>query len=244
MSLGPLVVCFDLDDTLVSEREYVESGLRAAGAVLDRELAGGEPAGAWLVERWRRTGERDLFQQLLALRGAEAARWLPRLVAAYREHRPALAPRAGAVPALRALLAGGHRLALLSDGRVEVQRRKWEALGLSLPFAPVIFTDERGRAFWKPHPWGYERVMAAHPDAAGFVYVGDNPAKDFDAPDALGWTTVLLEHEENLYPADAGRRPRHVLRGFEALVALAAELCAGAAPARDLSRTPPSGTRT
>ncbi len=222
MSGAPRVICFDLDDTLVSEADYVESGLRAVGTLLDRELPGPEPGARWLVERWRQTRARDLFQQLLARRGAEEARWLPRLVAAYRAHLPTLAPRPGAVEALGAILARGDRLALVSDGWLDVQRRKWEALALPFPFAPVVFTDERGRGFWKPHPWGFEQVMAAHPDAAGFVYVGDNPAKDFEAPAALGWATVLLAHEQNLYSPSSDAVALPSARNFAELVALTA----------------------
>ncbi|HZZ83185.1 MAG TPA: HAD family hydrolase [Anaeromyxobacteraceae bacterium] len=241
----PLVVCFDLDDTLVSESDYVESGLHAVGALLDRELPGPEPSGPWLVERWRRTRARDLFQRWLAERRADETRWLPRLVAAYREHRPVLAPRPGAVEALGAIVARGDRLALLSDGWLEVQRRKWEALALALPFAPVVFTDERGRPFWKPHPWGYQQVMAAHRDAEGFAYVGDNPAKDFEAPDGMGWSTVLLDHPENLYRrADPGGA-RHLARSFREILELTAPGGAGRTlDGAQLSRSPSSGTRT
>ncbi|BDG08528.1 HAD family hydrolase [Anaeromyxobacter paludicola] len=218
----PRVVCFDLDDTLVSEADYVESGLRAAGALLDRELPGPAPAGEALVRRWRETRGRALFQEWLEARGADPAAWLPRLVAAYRGHLPRLALRPGALEALQAVVARGDRLALLSDGWLESQRQKWRALALALPFAPVVFTDARGREFWKPHPWGFEQVMAAHPDADGFCYVADNPAKDFQAPLALGWRAVLLRHAENLHPAAAGPAPALEAASFAEVLALTA----------------------
>jgi len=191
------VFCFDLDDTLVSESEYVESGLRAAGALLDRWAPAARSA-EWMAALWRRDRPPDVFQRALARLGADPERWLPRLTAAYRAHRPVLTPRPGALALLGAITRRGDRLALISDGALDAQRRKWKALALPHRFDPIVFTDENGRACWKPHPWAYRRVMAAHPDARAFVYVGDNPAKDFLAPNALGWTTVQVLHPENL----------------------------------------------
>jgi putative hydrolase of the HAD superfamily len=218
------VFCFDLDDTLVSETEYVESGLRAAGELLDRDAPGSRSA-EWMVALWRRARPADAFQQALARVGADPARWLPRLRAAYREHRPALTPRPGALDLLGAITRRGDRLALISDGDLGAQRRKWEALALPHRFDPVVFTDEHGRACWKPSPFAYRRVMAAHPDARGFVYVGDNPAKDFVAPNALGWTTVQVLHPANLRRALPARgtaaAPGHVVSDLAGVLAVA-----------------------
>jgi putative hydrolase of the HAD superfamily len=199
------VFAFDLDDTLAPECDYVESGLAAAGALVDAAAPGGEPAGAWLVALWRGERARDGFQRLVAVRGLDPDVWLPRLKDAYRAHEPTLRPRRGAVEALSALEASGARLALVSDGYLDVQRRKWAALRLPNSFDPVVFTDEMGRDHWKPHPWGFERVMAAHPSARRFVYVADNPAKDFIAPNRLGWTTVMLRVADAIHPAEAAR---------------------------------------
>lgn len=204
MNVGVHVFCFDLDDTLFSESDYVESGLRAAGALVDAEAPAPEPAGDWLVALWRRERARDAFQQLLRRRGLDCEAWLARLKGAYRAHDPNIRPRAGVLDALERLLDRGARLALISDGPVEVQRRKWSALGLSRGFHPVVFTDEKGPGYWKPHPWAFECVMRAHPTASRFLYVGDNPAKDFIAPNRLGWTTVMVRDDRNLHGVACG----------------------------------------
>jgi putative hydrolase of the HAD superfamily len=196
---GGDVFCFDLDDTLFSESDYVESGLRAAGTLVDAEAPGPEPAAAWLVSLWRRERARDAFQRMLRARALDESVWLERLKQVYREHRPKIEPRAGVREVLRRLRDRGTHLALVTDGALDVQRRKWAALGLSPDFHPVVFTDAWGREYWKPHPWGFECVMRAHPAARRFVYVGDNPAKDFIAPNRLGWTTVLVRDDRNLY---------------------------------------------
>lgn len=224
MNAGAQVFCFDLDDTLFSESDYVESGLGAAGALVDAEAPGPEPAGAWLVALWRRERAHDAFQQLLLARGLDAEGWLPRLREAYRAHQPDIQPRAGAREALGGLLDRGARLALVADGHLDVQRRKWAALGLSRDFHPVVFTDERGREYWKPHPWAFECVMQAHPAASRFLYVGDNPAKDFIAPNRLGWTTVMVRDARNLHPASCAAADAAPHLTVECLAALV-DLC-------------------
>lgn len=215
------VFCFDLDDTLISEREYVESGLRAVGCMLDElSRARCSASGEWLVAEWRRARTRDLFQRRLAQLGLDPA-LLPRLVEEYRMHDPVIALREGAHDVLDALSQRGDRLALISDGHLESQRRKWRALRLDVPFHPLIFTDEKGHDFWKPHPWSFESVMRSAPDATSFVYIADNVDKDFIAPNRLGWTTVELRHPENLRPhrdAAGDARPDLEFRGFDALL--------------------------
>ncbi|WP_242343908.1 HAD family hydrolase [Anaeromyxobacter terrae] len=218
------VFCFDLDDTLISECEYVESGLRAVGRRLDElSRARRGASGEWLVAEWRRARPRDLFQRRLAELGLDPG-WLPRLVQEYRTHDPVIALREGARDVLAALSRRGDRLALVSDGHLEPQRRKWRALRLDVPFHPVIFTDERGRDHWKPHPWSFESVMRSAPDAKAFVYVADNERKDFVAPNRLGWLTVQLRHPENLRPClevGGDARPTLEVDRFGALLEIA-----------------------
>lgn len=223
MSGATPVFCFDLDDTLVSESDYVESGLRAAGEVVDAVAHAPASAGDWLVALWRRERPRDGFQRLLRERGLPEDEWMPRLRAAYREHTPVLELRRGVRDVLRALAGRGARLALVTDGYLDVQRRKWGALRLCGVFDPVVFTDERGREFWKPHPWAFERVMSAHPGASRYVYVADNPVKDFIAPNRLGWTTVMVRDVRNLHPQQAvaaEAAPRVVMESLEHLLRL------------------------
>lgn len=238
MNTCTAVFCFDLDDTLVSESDYVESGLRAAGAIVDAAAPGRESASEWLVGRWRRDRSRNGFQLLLAERGLHVEPWLQRLKDAYRAHMPVLRLRPGVPEVLAALARRGFRLALVSDGYEDVQQRKWAALAIEEHFDPIVFTDERGRAFWKPHPWAFERVMQAHPSATHFLYVADNPAKDFVAPNRLGWTTVMVCNEANVHSstevADGGA-PAVTVHAFAALLELELVRASGNHPSRPAS---------
>ena len=56
---------------------------------------------------------------------------------------------------------------------------------------------DRGRDHWKPCPRGFERIREAlGAPPAQCLYIGDNPAKDFRAPKALGWRTLGVRHPQ------------------------------------------------
>src|SRR5258706_10112675 len=135
-----------------------------------------------------------LFDRALANLGiAPRPALVAALVAYYRSHRPDIRVAADAEDFLRA--DHGFAFALVTDGDQISQRRKIEALGLDrFGIDPVICTDDWGRDYWKPHPRAFEAVAASRPnDHWAFLYVADNPAKDFVAPRALGWRTVQID---------------------------------------------------
>lgn len=183
---------FDLDDTLFAERDYVLGGFRAADKWLEAEH-----------------GLRGLFEEAVTLfdqglRGTIFDRALPRiggtangaviagLVHAYRSYCPALVLCPDAAEIL-SWAEGRFRLALVTDGYADVQQRKIESLGLEKRIGCRVLTDVLGRRFWKPSAEGFNRVMAELPGCRdGFVYVADNPRKDFIAPRELGWRTARI----------------------------------------------------
>ena len=96
----------------------------------------------------------------------------------------------------------GARLAILSDGRSVTQRLKINALGLgSIP----IFLSEDYQSV-KP---GVERFLAIEQEWPGsrYVYVADNPVKDFVSPRARGWLTIgarWISPRVHPFPANVG----------------------------------------
>lgn len=188
-------VVLDLDDTLFPEADFVRSGFRA----VDRWLVEQEGVRgfATVAERHFAAGLRGkIFDAALTELGmpCEPER-VARLVEVYREHAPELSLETQVVELLD-WLSPRFNLAVLTDGYAAVQRRKFEALGLRRWVDCLIVTDEIGRDFWKPHPAGFERIMARFGgEPAGYVYVADNPRKDFIAPKQLGWRTVRFRQE-------------------------------------------------
>ena len=186
-------VVFDLDDTLYPERDYVLSGFGAVDKWL--EETHGLSGFAVLAGRHFEAGSRGkIFDECLPLVGRRAeAELIARMLAVYRDHEPAIRLFPDADRALERTTQAGRNIALITDGYAGVQARKIRALGLESRITCRIITDELGREHWKPSPEPFRRVMAAFPGPqAGYVYVGDNPRKDFIGCRQLGWRSVRM----------------------------------------------------
>jgi putative hydrolase of the HAD superfamily len=185
-------IVFDLDDTLYLERDYVLSGF---AAVHD-----------WLVKEHQWDGFIDhatglfqaghrgrIFNEALADSPLpDDSDLVARMIAIYRDHIPKISLLAEADLTL-AWAGRSFRTAIVSDGFLGVQQRKIDALGLEARVPLIVLTDAFGRTFWKPNPKAFQTVMQAMPgEAAGYVYVADNPRKDFLGPRGLGWRTVRI----------------------------------------------------
>lgn len=183
---------FDLDDTLFMERDYVFSGFAAAGRWLDTHHAVTDSAAVF--RQLFSAGQRErIFDTALALLRVDAGpAAVSQLLAIYRQHEPKLQLLEDAVEFLDWASTRFH-LALITDGYALVQTRKIRALGLEARIACRILTDELGREFWKPSLEPYRRIMACYPGPAdGYVYIADNPHKDFQGARQLGWRTVRV----------------------------------------------------
>lgn len=219
----PAVIVFDMDDTLYPEADFVRSGHRAVAERVWQDLRVDiEPE----LRRRFAAGQRgDLMSAALAALDVEVPHDYIRrvLVLVYREHAPTIRPYVETLPVLTELRARGHRLALLSDGWAEVQRRKLAALGVAALFDEVVFTDELGQDAWKPSPVGFERILTTlgvAGDAA--MYVSDNPYKDFAGPHQLGMRTVRIvrpgtEHGEALAPT-LEHQPQRVIHALHEML--------------------------
>ncbi len=192
---------FDLEDCLYPERDFVFSGYRAmARQVMQDYHLDVEPRLRQLFDAGRRG---DLFSQVLSEHKIDVdEEYLRSLVAIYRNHWPNIKPYLD-TEVLAHLKDLGFRLGLLSDGWLDVQRRKLAAVGLEPLFASIVFSDELGGpSFWKPCPEPYTRTLEnLDLEPSECVYIGGNPAKYFLAANRLGMRTVRIrrpggEHEK------------------------------------------------
>lgn len=194
-------IVFDLDDTLYPERAFTFSGYEAVARAFADRL--GAPTGA-LVSRMRElfdTSDRGrVFDVIVAETAAADVEGLaPAMIETFRTHQPTIRLHPDADAALTGL-ARHCRLGLISDGPLQMQNNKIDALDLRPRFDEIILTDQWGRQYWKPHPRAFEemsRRLGVPPAAC--TYVADNPAKDFLAPNALGWQTVSVRRSDGIY---------------------------------------------
>ncbi len=219
-----LHVVFDLDDTLYPERDFAIAGFRAASRWAEAEL-GVSDLTAEMTAMLDSGTLGQLFPTVLA---RHAPIHTPQQLEAFREaYRRcdglALSLFEDAVAALDHYQRQGP-IGLITDGTHHVQARKVAALGVEDRFARIVFTDALGpdRAYFKPHPRPFEEMVAAL-GAPGdrFVYVGDNPAKDFVSPNAMGWTSVLVHRDHprihDVAKVAPGGAPRHTISALTEL---------------------------
>ena len=182
-------VIFDLDDTLYSEKEYVKSGYRAVSNYLGGEyekklwsfFEEGKPA---IDELLKELGRVDEKAEVLEV---------------YRSHIPSIYLYTGVVEMMAELKEKGIKVGIITDGRPEGQRKKIKALGLKVD--DVIITDELGGAqFRKPCDISFRILVTRWQlNPADVVYVGDNLAKDFQAPQQLGMRSLWFNNADGLY---------------------------------------------
>jgi len=199
------VVVFDLDDTLCPERLFVKSGFRAVSSyvlqsgILDYDI---------FPELWSSFcsgGRGTVFNDVLRNAGVqEDEKLIAKLVEVYRLHHPEIVLYPDARFILH-FLRGKKKMGLLSDGYLRTQQNKIEALGIAGYFDVIVLTDALGRACWKPHTAGYEKIMeSCGAGRTEFLYIGDNPKKDFYGARRLGWRTVQVVREEGIYAEISG----------------------------------------
>ena len=196
-------VIFDLDDTLISEDEYIRSGYRAVSAFLKDMYGWDERMTARQLYDLYLESPRNVFNRLLE---AHDIRYkeneILELVEVYREHTPDVHFYPDVKPALAALKNRGVKLGLLSDGYAVTQRKKLTVLGVNgrKVFDKIIITDELGRDYWKPDPRPFIMMKEAFlADWSDIVYVGDNPEKDFFIGRDFSIMTVRIMRENSVY---------------------------------------------
>ncbi len=187
-------VIFDLDDTLYSEKEYVRSGYKAVSDY----LGGGYEEKLW---QYFMAGEPaiDRLLEELNCKDKKAA-----VLEVYRAHEPDIHMYDGVTELLKVLREKGIRTGIITDGRPIGQRNKLKALGIQHLVDDIIITDELGgEQFRKPCDIAF-RIMITRwrMNPAEVIYIGDNAAKDFQAPQQLGMKALWFDNKDGIYQAD------------------------------------------
>lgn len=202
------VIVLDLDDTLARERDYVRSGIRLATQWLAGQ-PGIPPTYSPEVARelmfsalGHRTNHYAPLEQYLESLGVSYEERMPAIVSMIRVHLPTgygLFPDAARF--LDRLRDKGIVTGLATDGRSATQRAKIQALGLERYIRPedIIVSGESGHD--KHDPDNFIGFVDRYPEASGFIYIGDNPEKDFHHPNLLGWETIcrLDPEDQNIH---------------------------------------------
>lgn len=192
-----LCVVFDVDDTLYLERDYVASGFRAVGAWVAEwlSIADFDRHCLDLFEGGQRGNVFDAALRFCDFPPNEEL--VSALVAIYRSHAPQITLIEDVACTLPQICRKWP-VAVITDGPVISQSRKCEALAITQLARPIVLTGTRGINFHKPQVASFQFV-ASQVKAKKYVYVADNPDKDFTAPRQLGWHSVRIRRKGGLH---------------------------------------------
>lgn len=174
-------VVFDLDDTLISEKEYIKSGyFHIAGIIEDRFAMDKNQVFDDLMSLFK-VSPLNVFNRLYNKYQIEYSKeMILDLVKEYRGHFPDIQFYDDVLPCLSKLKRSGIKVGIITDGYAIAQRQKLKAIQADEYFDEVIVTDELGREYWKPHPKAFELMKEKFKvNFDEMIYVGDNPEKDF-----------------------------------------------------------------
>ena len=182
------VICFDLDDTLYNEIDFLKSGFRSIARSV-------EPDWKTLLSRmfsiYRSGG--DAFRYIEETYKLSVTEQLE----IYRNHLPDIKAFTGVKSLFEEILCRMGRIGIITDGRSVTQRNKLKALGL-IEFPDLILISEE-TGYEKPHAYNFERILDNYPGHE-YCYIGDNLLKDFLVPNKLGWTTIgVLDNGKNIH---------------------------------------------
>lgn len=187
-------ILFDLDDTLYDEKQFVKGGFKAVSSYISKKNNINQNVMyRLLLDMLEKHGRGHIFDIVLKKVGLYNKKLIPKLIKVYRTHKPKIS----AYPEVRAVLSAlrkkGYKLGLITDGNVEAQRNKVEALKIKIFFNCIIFSDEYGIEKQKPSPFIYQKALEKLKVSLNeSVYIGDNPCKDFVNAKKLGMHTIRI----------------------------------------------------
>ncbi len=200
--LSRTVVVLDLDDTLYPERAYVRSGIRYVcnqlEVLLGRSLNEAFEAAISCKEDWL-----DVLRIGASLPSStkDSLLWM------YRLHSPAIVLDPVCAEFLQQMQRDAAAVVILTDGRAVTQRLKLQALGLA--HLRAYISEEYQSE--KPDSLRFRAIETDHPGNA-YIYIGDNPKKDFLPANAMGWKTIgFLSSGSNVHSQDLTKFPENAL---------------------------------
>lgn len=187
---------FDLDDTLYPERQYILQGFLAVAQYLSNEN------GLDLIETYLeivsifKSGSEKVFDDLLSRKGIIKSP--ADLINVYRSSERRLFLYSDVPDTMKSLKTLGNKLALLTNGNCEVQRRKIKILELEKFFDDIFVLDEFGKEFWKPSTLIFDIIYNNwNGSLRDYIFVG-NAQEDLEFTKRLGIKFIFVDRANNI----------------------------------------------
>lgn len=193
------LVIFDLDDTLISEKEYIKSGFSCVADWIEKTFHIENVFNDLL--RLFQEDSKMVFNRFFELKKIQYSKEdIEKLIEIYRTHKPHIEFYSDVIPTIQKLREEGKKLAILSDGYVETQVAKIQVLKANELFDEILLTDSLGKEYWKPSVRGFELLKETFQVSYDeMLYVGDNPEKDFYISKMYPIHTMRIIRENAIY---------------------------------------------
>ena len=184
------ILIFDLDDTLIDEQKYAQSGFNYVANKISKEFS--------------KTNIKKNFNKILFKNGREnifdiffqsysKKKMIQKFVKLYRNHRPNISLKVEAKELLKKLKRLKFSTYLVTDGHKLAQRRKINKLQLNKYFKKIYITHEYGYKKMKPNLYCFRLIKKKEKVKwSEIVYIGDNPNKDFVKLNSVGANTIRV----------------------------------------------------
>ena len=195
------IIIFDLDDTLISEKDYIDSGFRNVSNIFAQRYNLSSEDVYSTMKNLFQEDTNKIFNRLFEnYKIFYDDTDIKKLVKLYREHTPNINLLEDARLVLENLRRNNIKIGIITDGYKETQNKKIEVLNLENIVEKIIVTDELGKEYWKPDKRSFEMMKKYFGvEYSEMIYVGDNLKKDFLAPNELGMLSIQIERKEGIY---------------------------------------------
>ncbi|MBY6085954.1 HAD family hydrolase [Priestia flexa] len=190
-------IIFDLDDTLISEREYIDSGYKHIASLLNAQGIGERDDLYHMLSNLFEESPINVFNRLFeSLNISYTTSDIRNLVNEYRNHFPTINFFDDVIPCLNELKKRAFKLGIITDGYAITQKTKLRSLAASTYFNEIVITDELGREYWKPHQKPFEIIRERlQVEYKEMIYIGDNPEKDFYISNIYPIQTIRIDRQ-------------------------------------------------
>ncbi len=183
------VVVFDLDDTLYNEFDFLKSAYTHIAKNL--EPKNHQHLLVLMLSLYR--SQENVFEIVGQRYGQE----MHSLIKMYRDHVPDIQLFNGVMPLMKEIKFKKGKIGIVTDGRVQSQMAKIEALKIMGLIDKIVISEAIGTE--KPNRNNF-KIIEDSLKGSTYYYIGDNLQKDFLAPNAMGWKTLgLIDNGLNIH---------------------------------------------
>jgi putative hydrolase of the HAD superfamily len=195
------IIGFDIDDTLISKRlfSYYCFKYIAPSIALKTKKNKNDILISFMKE-FDELNRTDTIGTVLRHYNIYSKTLLPKLIQQYRKANAKKAVYPDTIKALTTLKKQGYMLVAITDGKSTAQKQKLIQTGLQKYFDHIIVTDGSAKNKKKPAMDAFLKVFNKyHIQPNEFLYIGDNPYRDFVNLKTSGASTIRLKRADGQF---------------------------------------------